>query len=121
MTNAISCGTANVPLCIVQGDTKLVVLTFVDGSGNPVDTTGWILRSQVRYGDADNTALLAEFDVTWDANEASLRLEATITDEIPFTYDDLYAWDVKVDDGTSVVTPVAGSVTVQPAVTRESL
>ena len=116
----ISCYNAVVPLCIVQGDTKIINITFVDENDAPVDTTGWDIRSQIRYGDADNNAVLVEFVPSWNANVATLTLTAAESDTIPMSTVP-YAWDAKIDDGTSVVTVASGPVDVQGTITREDV
>lgn len=115
--SGLICYTTNIPICIVQGDTKIITLTFVDDIGDPVDTSGWTAISQIRVGLATDLPPVAEFTSGWVANVLTLTLSSGVSWLLLSTVT-AYMWDVKIDDGTSVVTPARGDVSVQGAISK---
>ena len=116
MTTLGLCGVAEVPLCLVQGDTEAVRITFTDSLGDPVDITAWTFLSQIRDDYVDDAPVLVEFLATHvpggDLNVVELRLTAAETEGLPRTEKDLYRWDVKATEGSVTDTLIGGDVTV---------
>ena len=110
------CGPSIVDICLVQGDTKLVRLTFTDALDAPVDVSAWTFLSQIRDDYVDDAPVLVEFLVSivpgGDSNVVELILTAVETEGLVRTESNLYRWDVKATDGAVTDTLVAGDVSV---------
>ena len=116
MTTLGICGVASVDLCLVQGDTELVRITFTDNLGDPVDISSWTFLSQIRDDFVDDAPVLVEFLVSivpgGDLNVVDLTLTAEETEGLVRTESNLYRWDVKATEGAFTDTLVAGDVSV---------
>lgn len=112
--------TRNDSLVIQQGTTQGFLWPIVDASGNPVDVTGWTVRSQVRAIPSAEVVLHewsnANANVTLDPSGVTLHVAP----------EDSFAWtwlrgvyNILLTDLDDNVYEIAqGSVSVDPSITR---
>jgi hypothetical protein len=113
---------AQYSLQIYRGDSyygALITLPDLSPFGGPSDLTGAVeVKAQMRAEGARG-AFIGEFEVDYvdrAARKIRLQMEPSVTAEI----DDSEAiWDLQVDDGVWVGTPLAGAVSITGEVTRD--
>lgn len=104
---------------IEQGDDFSRVLTWKDGSGNPINLSGYTAACQVR---ARNGMLLIDFSnngtlsIDGTAGTVTMSLPASFTGTLDF---DTADYDLKLTSGTGGKTRlIKGVVTLSPEVTE---
>jgi hypothetical protein len=104
-------------LRIMRGDTEVFNITIVDSVGSPVDLTGDIFTSQIRY-DREDPTIAATFNcVITDPTEGRLSLTLPATTSaglIP----GLAFWDLQRNDSDVITTVIAGKCNILADVTR---
>lgn len=129
VTPVIGTKGAHLDLLIRQGATlgPNYVLVKDSGTGNPVDITGAIVRSQIRKTSDDvviqatgvctiTDAVNGQFTFTYEATATEL-LDADPTDENGA--DSLYVWDLEIEYLSGVIDPLMyGDVRVFREVTK---
>jgi hypothetical protein len=102
---------------IMRGDTEVFNITVTDSAGAPIDLTGDIFTSQIRYN-RDDSSIAATFNCTVPnptAGEVRLTLpagtSATLTSGSAF-------WDLQRNDAGVITTIIAGKCTILADVTR---
>ena len=98
---------------LVAGDDYQITVRLLDNDGDPVDTSGYTFKAQIRSAPLPHGTLVAEFDVTPVAGGAELVLVSDDTEDLR---GDL-VWDVQ-SESPEIRTWVTGSVIVMPEVTR---
>jgi len=98
---------------LVAGDDYQITVRLLDNDGDPVDTSGYTFKAQIRSAPLPHGSLVAEFDVTPVTGGAELVL---IADDTESLRGDL-VWDVQ-SESPDVRTWVTGAVIVMPEVTR---
>ena len=98
---------------ITQGDTFIENLLLEDGEYEAIDLTGYTFKSQLRRT-ADN-GLVAEFDITSDAESVTRSLSETVTKDLEGVYVHDFQW---TDPDGKIQTLFTGEFEIEPEVTR---
>lgn len=98
---------------MTQGDTFVENLLFEDGESEAIDLTGYTFKSQLRRT-ADN-GLVAEFDITADAQSVTRTLSETVTSDLTGVYVHDFQW---TDPDGKILTLFTGEFEIEPEVTR---
>lgn len=102
---------------IMRGDTEVFNITVKDNAGSPIDLTGDIFTSQIRY-DRDDLLVAASFSCTLtDAVNGKVRLTLSATDSATLDAGVAF-WDLQRNDGGVITTIISGKCTVLADVTR---
>lgn len=102
---------------IMRGDTEVFNITVKDAAGAPLNLTGDIFTSQIRY-DRDAPTAAAAFTCTLvDAANGQVRLTLSATDSATLASGVAF-WDLQRNDAGVITTIVAGKCTVLADVTR---
>lgn len=102
---------------IMRGDTEVLNITVLGSDGNPVNLTGDVFTSQIRYN-RDDTSIAATFVCeVIDATGGEVRLTLSATSSALLNAGVAY-WDLQRNDSGFVTTIVAGKCTVLADVTR---
>lgn len=104
-------------LYVDQGATFNSTITVYDENGDPMDLTGYVVRSQMRRSYVSNNFVNFTVVISDAANGLiSLSLDKDATASLKHGR---YVYDVEVEDGGSVVTRVIeGTVFINPEVTK---
>jgi hypothetical protein len=102
---------------IMRGDTEVINITVNDSASSPVDLTGSVFSSQIRYN-RDDTSIAATFlcEIV-DATAGQVRLTLSAAASAALNAGTAY-WDLQRNDSGTVTTLVAGKCTVLADVTR---
>lgn len=101
------------PFQMVEGDTFRAVLSVTDSDGDPVDFDGATVTAQARR--TFNAPGFVDFAVSVDGNDVTLELTAAQSSVMEGSW----VYDVQVfTPGVSTRTILAGTLEVQPEVTR---
>jgi hypothetical protein len=102
---------------IDQGITFNLTINVSDAVGNPLDLTGYELRSQMRKSYASNS-FVAFTVVSDNPEEGDLTISLTAS-QTSALKSGRYVYDIEIEDQDEVVTRVLeGIITVTPEVTR---
>jgi hypothetical protein len=101
---------------IYQGATFDRVFQFNDANGDPLATSGWSARMQVRSSIETATTLLSLTPSINSTGLVTLALTATQTTALPGDVAAVY--DLELVDGTDVHRVLMGTVTISGEVTR---
>ena len=102
---------------IMRGDTEVINITIGDANGAPVDITGDVFTSQIRYN-RDDTSVAGAFVCTiTDAAAGQVRLTLSAASSALLTAGTGY-WDLQRNDAGVITTIVAGKCTILADVTR---
>lgn len=108
-------------LIIDQGTTFSLTITVADANGNPLNLTGYTMRSQLRksYGSSSYTAFTVTPATNLTTGELTISLTDTQTSNLKAGR---YVYDVEIvspiSDGSEVLRVLEGIITVTPEVTR---
>jgi hypothetical protein len=102
---------------IMRGDTEVFNITVTDSAGAPIDLTGDIFTSQIRYN-RDDSSIAASFNCSI-VSEANGQVRLTLP---AGTSAGLVAgtafWDLQRNDSGVITTIIAGKCTILADVTR---
>lgn len=102
---------------VMRGDTEVFNVTIKDNSGAPLDLTGDIFTSQIRY-DREDALVAASFScVLTDAVNGRVRLTLSATDSETLQPGVAF-WDLQRNDSGVITTVISGKCTVLADVTR---
>lgn len=111
-------------LAMTRGDSAVFTVTLTDEAGDALNLAGLVLTftAKRRHADADEDAVFqktvgAGITVT---NEAGGVAEIAVDPEDTAALGTLryLVWDLQVEDGTDVRTPLSGRLVISPDVTR---
>ena len=106
---------ATVHLHFVQGDTFRRRLHFYNESGD-VDISTWTITAQVRPYPVSELSEDFATTVVTDGTDGLVDIE--LTHDQARRLDERSVWDFQYDDGSTVLTLLVGTVTVDREVTR---
>lgn len=112
-----------------HGETFDKLLTFRDAAGQPIDMTAYTARMQIRRDAQDQTVLL---DLSSDNGRITLGADGTLglvvsaADMAALPVDrrgrrpegTAYAYDLRLQQGSTVIYPMSGLLIVTPEITR---
>jgi hypothetical protein len=102
---------------IMRGDTEVFNITVTDSAGLPVDLTGDVFTSQIRYNRDDSSAAAAFSCVLTSAVAGTVALTLSAATSATLNAGTAY-WDLQRNNDGVVTTIVAGKCTILADVTR---
>lgn len=113
-------------LSMTRGDTAAFAIALTDGAGDPLDLTGVDITftAKRRLRDADTDAVFqktvgAGIEVDADPTTGLATLSFLPTDTSGLTDLRPLHWDIQVEGGGEVSTPLSGRLVISTDVTRE--
>jgi hypothetical protein len=102
---------------IMRGDTEVFNITVTDSTGAPIDLTGDIFTSQIRYN-RDDSSIAATFNCTIvDPLLGLVRLTLPAGTSAGLVAGTAF-WDLQRNDTSVITTIIAGKCTILADVTR---
>jgi hypothetical protein len=102
---------------IMRGDTEVFNITVTDSTGAPIDLTGDIFTSQIRYN-RDDSSIAATFNCTIvDPLLGAVRLTLPAGTSAGLVAGTAF-WDLQRNDTSVITTIIAGKCTILADVTR---
>ena len=102
---------------IMRGDTEVFNITVTDSAGSPVNLTGDVFTSQIRYNRDDSSVAAAFTCVVTNAAAGTVTLTLSSATTATLNAGISY-WDLQRNDSGVVTTIVAGKCTILADVTR---
>ncbi len=102
---------------IMRGDTEVFNITVTDSAGAPVNLTGDVFTSQIRYNRDDSSAAASFTCDIVDALAGEVRLTLSAVTSATLVAGTAY-WDLQRSDIGVITTIVAGKCTILADVTR---
>lgn len=102
---------------IMRGDTEVFNITVTDSAGAPVNLTGDVFTSQIRYNRDDSSAAASFTCVVTDPAAGTVTLTLSAVTSATLVSGTAY-WDLQRNDSGVVTTIVAGKCTILADVTR---
>ncbi len=100
-------------LQMFRGDTATYTVTFVDGTGTPVDLDGIDVTFTAKRNMLDTVPFIQKELEQVDSGSfgaCTLIIESWETDEL--THTERFLWDIQLDSGMDVQTPLTGRLVV---------
>jgi hypothetical protein len=107
-----------------RGDTETFTVTLTDGAGDPLDLTGLDVTFTVKRNFGDAVPFIQKtfsdgIDMAGASGDSGvLTITIEPEDTADLTHTERFVWDIEVDNGVDVRTPLMGRLVVAMDVTH---
>jgi hypothetical protein len=113
-------------LTMTRGDTRVFTVSLTDADGVALDLTGLTITftAKRRYSDLDDDAVLQKTSgagievLDAEAGTATITIDPEDTADLELETLPTLAWDLQVENGGDVRTPLQGQLAIRPDVTH---